>query len=106
MLLDAAAGFLLTVVWAFSYILLIRGRSTVKALLGIFLLYTLMFALTSLRFEGDLLGWFLGITLGFFAGLWFVQEHGLEKPTEASVIALFLFGPLVFTGLLLVLLLL
>ena len=106
MLLEAAAGFLFTAVWAVSYTLVIRGRSTVKALLGIFLLYALMFVLTSLRFEGDLLGWFLGITLGFFASLWFVQEYGPEKPTEASVIALFLFAPLVFAGLLLVLLLL
>ncbi len=64
-----------------------------------------MLAFNSLRFEGSLLGWFIGMASGFFTGLWLVQKHGPEKPTEESAVAVLLFGPLIMVALLLILLL-
>ncbi|CAI1493622.1 conserved membrane protein of unknown function [Thermococcus nautili] len=106
MLAEALFGFLFTVAWALSYALVIKQKSTVKALLGVFLLFGAMLAVNSLRFRGSLLGWFLGIVPGFFVGLWLVQKYGPEKPTEESAVAVLLFGPLIMVGLLVALLLL
>ncbi|AHL22333.1 hypothetical protein [Thermococcus nautili] len=106
MLAEALFGFLFTVAWALSYALVIKQKSTVKALLGVFLLFGAMLAVNSLRFRGSLLGWFLGIVPGFFAGLWLVQKYGPKKLTEESAVAVLLFGPLIMVGLLVALLLL
>ncbi|WP_167912189.1 hypothetical protein [Thermococcus sp. 21S7] len=106
MLAEVAFGFLFTVAWALSYALIIRQRSTVKAVLGVVLLYGAMLAFTPLRFRGSLLGWFLGIVPGFFAGMWLVQRYGPEKPTEESAVAVLLFGPLVLAALLIIVLML
>lgn len=106
MLVEALFGFLFTVAWALSYALVIRQRSTVRAVLGVFLLFGSMLAFNSLRFKGSLLGWFIGIVSGFFTGLWLVQKYGPEKPTEESAVAVLLFGPLIMVGLLVAFLLL
>ena len=106
MLAEALFGFLFTVAWALSYALVIRQRSTARVVLGVFLLFGVMLAFNSLRFRGSLLGWFLGIVSGFFAGLWLVQKYGPEKPTEESAVVVLLFGPLILVGLFVALLLL
>ena len=106
MLAEALFGFLFMVAWALSYALVIRQRSTARAVLGVFLLFGAMLAFNSLRFRGSLLGWFLGIAPGFFIGMWLVQKYGPERPTEESAVAVLLFGPLIMAGLLVALLLL
>ncbi|WP_297420698.1 hypothetical protein [Thermococcus sp.] len=58
------------------------------------------------RFQGSLLGWFLGISVSFFAGLWLVQKYGPKKPTDESAIAIFLLGLLILALLLVLTLLL
>jgi len=51
---------------------------------------------------GEPRGWFLGFILGFPLGLWLVQRIGPENPSEESLVALFLLGPLILALLLVV----
>ena len=52
------------------------------------------------RFPGSLLGWFIGTSAGFFVGLFAVQRHGPEKPTDEGAVAVLILGPLILALLL------
>ncbi|QDA31580.1 hypothetical protein FH039_08175 [Thermococcus indicus] len=106
MLMEMVLGFLFTVAWALSYTLVIRQRSAARALLGVTLLFGAMLLFNRYRFNGSLSGWFIGISAGFFAGLWLVQHYGPEEPTEESAVAVFLMGPVVMVLLMVLVLLL
>ncbi len=72
---------------------------------GVIILFLVMIILNYARYRlGESLGWFLGFFVGFPFSLWFVQKVGPEKPTKESTIAMFLFGPLIFAALLIVVL--
>ncbi len=104
MLLESVMGFLFTIALAMSYVLVLKQRSVARALLGVLVLFGAIVLFTPYRFRGDLLGWLIGISAGFFVGIWLVQKYGPEKPTDESAIAVFLFGPLIFALLLIIVL--
>lgn len=109
--MESLTGFLFMLGWALSYVALARAKSTLKAILGVFLLYGVMLLFFKLRFEsykhgGSLLGWLMGIASGFFIGLWLVQKHGPDKMTEESAVAMLLVGPVILVGLLIAVMLL
>ncbi|ASJ07430.1 hypothetical protein [Thermococcus pacificus] len=105
MLPELVMGFIFTIVWALSYVLVLKQRSVARALLGVLVLFGAIVLFTPYRFQGNLLGWFIGISAGFFVGLQLVQKYGPEKPTDESAIAVFLLGPLIFALLLILVLL-
>ncbi|WP_456452064.1 hypothetical protein [Thermococcus sp.] len=97
MLAEFILGFSFTLAWAGFFILIGRQKSIVKASLGVFLLFTAMGAINYLKWHlGEPFGWLLGLITGFPSGLWLVQKVGPEKPSEESLVALFLLGPLIF----------
>ncbi|ASJ00817.1 hypothetical protein [Thermococcus gorgonarius] len=104
MLPELVMGFLFTLGWAVSYVLVLKQRSVARALLGVLILFGVIVLFTPYRFGGDILGWLIGISAGFFVGLQLVQKYGPEKPTDESVIAVFLLGPLIFALLLILVL--
>ncbi|NJE01330.1 hypothetical protein [Thermococcus sp. JdF3] len=107
MLTEFILGLVFTLTWAGFFILVGRQRSTVKASLGVFLLFVAMVAINYLKWQiGEPRGWFLGLIVGFPLGLWIVQKVGPEKPTEESAVAMFVLGPLVLAALLVLVLML
>ncbi|NJE25507.1 hypothetical protein E3E22_02495 [Thermococcus sp. MV5] len=97
MLMEFTLGFLFIFAWAGFFILIGRQKSVVKASLGVFLLFTAMGVMNYLKWHlGEPLGWLLGFITGFPLGLWVVRRIGPEKPSEESAIAFFLFSPLIF----------
>ncbi|AHF81123.1 Hypothetical protein TES1_1748 [Thermococcus paralvinellae] len=105
MLAEFTVGFLFTLIWAGFFVIVEKQKSIWKATLGVTILFLAMITLNYARYRlGELLGWFLGAIVGFPFSLWFVQKVGPEKPTKESAIAMFLFGPLIFAALLIVVL--
>lgn len=104
MLVEFVLGLVFTLAWAGFFVLIGNQRSIVKASLGVFLLFAAMGAINYLKwqFGEEPLGWFLGLSAGFFLGMWIVQRKGPDKLTEESAAAMFLLGPLIFAVILIV----
>ena len=108
MLAGFAAGLLFTLTWAGFFVLVGRQRGIVRASLGVLPLFAAMGAINYLQwqFGEEPLGWFLGLSAGFFLGMWIVQRKGPDKLTEESAAAVFLLGPLIMAALLVLFLML
>ena len=105
MLAEFTVSFLFTMAWAGFFVIVGKQRSIWKSTLGVTILFLAMMVLNYVRYRlGEPLGWFLGAIVGFPLSLWFIQRVGPEKPTKESAVAMFLFGPLIFAALLIVVL--
>ncbi|NJE08285.1 hypothetical protein E3E31_07080 [Thermococcus sp. M39] len=105
MLAEFTVGFLFTLAWAGFFVIVGKQKSIWKATLGVTILFLVMMVLNYARYHlGEPLGWFLGAIVGFLFSLWFIQRVGSEKPTKESAVAMFLFDPLIFVVLLIVVL--